>query len=79
MIVALPGLFSYLFCLPFELFPFIKFCCPGNNFKIIKETLLKLHQIIKDIKRKNSNHNSLLYLKGSITSKLFRGFCLNFI
>ena len=43
-----------LLSLLFELFPFIKFSCPGNNSKTIEGTLLKLHKILKDIERKYS-------------------------
>ena len=39
-------------CLLFELFPVIKFSCLRNISKTVKGILLKLHKVIKDIKRK---------------------------
>ena len=43
-----------LLCSVFELIPFIKLYCPVSNFKSIQVVLLKLHKMIKDIKRQCS-------------------------
>ena len=37
---------------------FIEFSCPGNNSKPIQGILLKIHNVIKDIKRKCSVQES---------------------